>query len=160
MAVRFRKSVRMARGGRLNLAKTPHLGGFSSTRASAPDARKPGPSSRASFFLSSRLQLRAMPKRRTSQTLLRSAMPQQIKRTQVFFVEAYPLRAFASRPEIARQAAAQALTPIVDLNERLPAVLAFSGLNHRLSAASSSVKAPHSADRVPSWNHIDAMTKC
>jgi hypothetical protein len=50
MAVRFRKSVRMARGGRLNLAKTPHLGGFSSTRASAPDARKPGPSSRASFF--------------------------------------------------------------------------------------------------------------
>jgi hypothetical protein len=86
--------------------------------------------------------------------------PQQIKRTQVFFVEAYPFRAFASRPEIARQAAAQALTPIVDLNERLPAVLAFSGLNHRLSAASSSVKAPHSADRVPSWNHIDAMTKC
>jgi hypothetical protein len=73
------------------------------------------------------------------------------------------LRAFAGRPEIARQAAAQTLTPIVDLNERLPAVmavLAFSGLNHRLNAASSSVKAPHSADRVPSWNHIDAMTKC
>ena len=66
---------------------------------------------------------------------MRSAMPQQIKRTQVFFVEAYPLRAFAGRPEIARQAAAQTLTPIVDLNERLPAVmavLAFSGLNHRL----------------------------
>jgi hypothetical protein len=46
----FSKERQEARGGRLNLAKTPHLGGFSSTRASAPDARKPGPSSRASFF--------------------------------------------------------------------------------------------------------------